>query len=498
MALRSPRAKGEGVTMVDGTARSWSARLRRWWGGRRWTYLIRAVPALVAGLGIVTCAILVLCSSSAERDARYLEQAKAAFKACNYPRAMTCYERLVPIASGRSDVLWGLAQTAEATGDPRRAALLVSSLAPPRRRGYGPAHFLVARQLLSAPDPSREVLDAAEEHLVHALEGELEDADLAHALLGQIYLTRDRLEEAEAHLSRAAKNRPQMRLWLARVYAKKKDGDRARHEAEAVVRIFRARAQTDPSDHQARLIWADALAFLEDFQGAVTVLEERAATSDSIYRPVLARVYLAWYDSQARVPGRKPAENVALLEKGLRYDAVNKDLLNRLLGLLRQDGGAADETRRLLKNLAATGKGTAAVHFVLGSDAWNRHQLDEARLHLDLAYQMEPGLGVVGNNLAWLLTQGPSPDLPRALEIINHVLKRYPDEATFRDTRGQILVRMHRWKEALPDLEAALARLPDRPAIHGALADVYQNLGDAEIAAEHRRLSRLTPPANTP
>jgi predicted Zn-dependent protease len=289
-----------------------------------------------------------------------------------------------------------------------------------------------------------------------------------------------------------------MRLWLARLYAKRNDSDRARREADAVVRIFRARALADPSDHQARLIWADALVFLEDFSGAVATLEDGAATSESIYRPVLARVYLAWYDAQARIPGKKPAENVALLEKGLRNEPVNKDLLNRLLGLLRQDGAGAEETRRLLKQLAATGKGSAAVHFVLGSDAWHRRQLDEARLHLDLAYQLEPGLAIIGNNLAWLMIQEPTPDLPRALEIINDVVNRYPAEAMFHDTRGQILVRMGRWKEALPDLELALARLPDRPAIHDALADVYQNLGDPESAAEHRRLSRLAPPTHSP
>jgi predicted Zn-dependent protease len=411
---------------------------------------------------------------------------------------LTCYEHLAPTARGKGDVLFGLAQAADATGDRRRAALLVRSLASGDQRGYGPAHFVVAQQYLANPNMSEDDLVLAERHLRLALQGELEDADLAHALLGQVCLTRVHLDDAELHLSRAAKSRPQMRLWLARVYAARKDGDRARREAEAVVRIFRTRAQSDASDHQARLIWADALAFLEDFPGAVTVLEEGAAASKDIYPPVLARVYLAWYDAKARVPGRKPAENVALLEKGLRYDPVNKDLLNRLLDLLRQDGGSADETRQLLKKLAATGKGSAALHFVLGSDAWHRHQLDEARLHLDLAYQLEPGLGVVGNNLAWLMLQEPNPDLPRALEIINHVLKRYPDEANFRDTRGQILVRMGRWKEALPDLEAALARLPDRPAIHGALADVYLNLGDPEIAAEHRRLSRPTPPSNSP
>ena len=44
-----------------------------------------------------------------------------------------------------------------------------------------------------------------------------------------------------------------------------------------------------------------------------------------------------------------------------------------------------------------------------------------------------------------------------------------------------------RWKEALPDLEAALRAYSSSPELHETLAATYEHLGLPEIAAEHRR-----------
>ena len=55
-------------------------------------------------------------------------------------------------------------------------------------------------------------------------------------------------------------------------------------------------------------------------------------------------------------------------------------------------------------------------------------------------------------------------------------------------TRGRILVRQGRWKEALASLEAALPALPDSRELHGDLATAYAALGSRELAKQHRRL----------
>ena len=67
------------------------------------------------------------------------------------------------------------------------------------------------------------------------------------------------------------------------------------------------------------------------------------------------------------------------------------------------------------------------------------------------------------------------------------VLKRQPDDARFRETRGQVLVKLGRHQEALPDLEAGLTVINGNAGLHRALAETYHELGDAVRAAEHRR-----------
>ena len=46
---------------------------------------------------------------------------------------------------------------------------------------------------------------------------------------------------------------------------------------------------------------------------------------------------------------------------------------------------------------------------------------------------------------------------------------------------------MQRWKKALPDLEAALRAKPDDNDLHRELAETYENLGEPDMASEHRR-----------
>ena len=73
---------------------------------------------------------------------------------------------------------------------------------------------------------------------------------------------------------------------------------------------------------------------------------------------------------------------------------------------------------------------------------------------------MSQGAPLVANNLAWVLAFSPPVDLPRALELANAAVNKVPNEPRFRGTRGQILARMEKWKEALPDLEEALKIFP--------------------------------------
>jgi tetratricopeptide (TPR) repeat protein len=460
---------------------------RVWWAGRNWRVLLGGLPALLLGAAVLGTALTSRLTPAREVEARYLDRAASAFKAGDYPQALTCYERLA--GGGESpEVLYRLALAAEAHGDPGRAVSLMTELAPPDRRGYAPAHYWWARQLLGMPNPPPGAQAAARVHLVRALDGKLEDRSGADALLGQLYLSQGRLAEAERHLERAVRTRPLLRLSLARLHAQRKDQPQAHREAEAAISFFSGRAKTDLTNHEARLAWADGTAFLEDYPAAVAILEEGwQATRLPLYRSALARAYVAWYDFRTAQGEKDKAGQLALLEKGLRNDPAYRPLLDRLLAVVQTQGEAAGRVRRSLQGLLADGKGSATTHFVLGVDALRRGKAAEARVHWEQAHKLEPTLGVVANNLAWMVAQPPSADLPRALQLINLAVAQAPDQPQFRQTRGQIHARMKQWNLALTDLEAALKAMPDGPALHRELAAVYKQLGVPDMAAEHAR-----------
>jgi len=70
------------------------------------------------------------------------------------------------------------------------------------------------------------------------------------------------------------------------------------------------------------------------------------------------------------------------------------------------------------------------------------------------------------------------------------VLEKFPQNANFRETRGEVLVKLGRWQEAVLDLEYALPTLGSRRNTHAALAEAYHGLGSQELAAQHEKLAK--------
>ena len=128
------------------------------------------------------------------------------------------------------------------------------------------------------------------------------------------------------------------------------------------------------------------------------------------------------------------------------------------------------------------GKAAVILHFTLDIDAWQHGHPEEARKHLALAYETASQLPFVANNMAMILTVGDKPDLSRALTIIQSALAKFPNNPSFRETRGEILVRSGRSQEAIADLEFALPLLASKRAAHKALAEAYRSLGLRDLA----------------
>ena len=461
-----------------------------WWRSREWKTALLWAPCVVVATGIACLAAVCLSRPVQEVQARYLSEAKSAFQVKNYARAMTCYERIAPTSADRPEILYRLALTAEAANDYGRAATLMRELAPDDAKGFAPAHYWRARQFLGIVPQTPRTLAVAEEHLLRALDGELEDREAVHGLLGNIYVNTGKYDMAEPHLAKAAATKPIFRLPLARVFSARGNTERARQEGEAAVKFFAEKSRLDPANIPLRLAWADAVTFQERFQEAISILEEGLASSNSeIYHMATARVYVAWYDVQKK-HNSGVGELIALLDRGLNRDPSNKDLLNRLIAQLHYGGSGAEQGRKVLEALLAKGgPAIGPIHFALAIDARLRNDVAAEKIHLERAYESDSKTGLIANNLAWVLSQPPNPDYTRALTLVTVALEREPSNPSFLDTRGRIYLATERWKEALADLEVVLSKSPNTAGLHAALSKVYEKLGMKSLADEHNALA---------
>jgi tetratricopeptide (TPR) repeat protein len=495
---------------------------------------LQGLPALTAAGAALAIAIIAMSTPAQELETRYTERAKAAMRAKNYPEALACYERLAQMKSDQPEVLFDTAFAANAAGNPERCLLLMQQLAGPDKLGYPKAHFWHAVRLMVIPGDVRQNRQLAEAHILLALEGGVEDKEAAHGLLGELYLSKGLFDQAEPHLLIAVKTKTQVRLRLAHLYWARGNLTRARTEAQQAVNLYSTAAKADLFAHLARLKWAEALVFLEDFPQAVTILDEGlTGTRENLYRSAIAGVYVSWFDFLTRAANPNPGLRMMTLERGLQYDPKNVALLDRLLGVTGIKGtfdlsataiaaaiswgsalpgpqlasavyvanrSQADEGREMLRKLLAAGHVTSQVHFIVGTDAMDNGRHKEAQLHFERALELSPDMPVVANNLAWLIFKTDAAKLDRALDLANLAVKNAPKETNFLDTRGHILFKMAmqlsdpkeaelKLKQALSDLEAALPRSPNSEGLHRTLAEVYARLESPRMAAEHRLLA---------
>lgn len=453
---------------------------------RRLDWLAGLPAALVGGLALAVGWAAAM-TTPGQIHMTYTDQAQRAARAGQHQVAKLCFERLALAPDSTAEAQFNLAWSLEALGNQRRAVSILDGLAPPDRPGYPAAQLRLAQILLNEKPTPQRALWEAERHLRQALAGERTSV-AANTLLAQILVATGRPEQATPFLHRAVTERPELRITLARVYRAVNQPDSARFEATQAVREFRRRSEANPDDPEARLRWAEAAAFLEDFATAADVLRRGwERTNDPRYRPTLASLYAVWAATLKDDPKAEPGNRLALLEQGLRWDPTSKDLLGQFARMLQTGGAEAERARAMLRDLLAKGEDRAGIHFVLGVDAWLRARLDEARLHFEQAERSDPQSAVIVNNLAWMLVRGESPDPQRALTLANLAVERQPDNPRFHGTRGVALARLGRWKEALPDLEAALPASPRDADLHQALVDTYEHLGLAEMAAAHRK-----------
>lgn len=467
---------------------------------RSFLHLLQGLPAIFVAIAVISVAGVVLGRESKLRDA-YRGAAAVAYQSDRPKDAQLYYERLFRLDGGSAETRLFLGLTLEKLGRKEEANGLIHGVANGDAGGDARANRWVAAQILSDPQNLRDrsQLQAAYKHLVKAEDALPRDTNVKLDL-AKYHLALGETKKAIPKLEAAASADPALNYDLSRLYVATGNARAAQRAIERAEKHFRRELEKSPEDRKSRLLLATCVANLARFEEAVKILSEGLAVDpEGPYGPAIARIYVTAYDRHAVQPQPDYRAMITALREALRFDPKSADAAVRLAtfgergaGQLAAVAPTVDPTvektaREMLQGLLATGEQPPAVHMALGLKSWRSNDLAQAQWHFERAYELDPNLSGVANNLAWVMSHQPNPDLKRALEVIDPVVNKFPQVSHFRDTRGEIYLRMEQWNEALLDLEKALPDMKHDPRIHESLATAYDGLNQPEIASKHRQ-----------
>ena len=459
--------------------------LGKWWQSRSLRYLVQSVPAMAGVITLIIFVVYYKNSTQSSIPGRYRLLGESALDKKDYKTALVAYQRLILLPSGdNSHNRFKLAQAYFGLGDKERSQLLLTSAAPVGTLGEPQAHFVRAMQLLNNPKRTPQDLREVEIHLLFVLQGEPNNLG-AHAMLGQYYLGTKQREKAKEHLIVASESNPELLLLLSRLYEAEKNEVMTKEYAQRAQEFFRRKSKENVEDHVSRLAWGHSLVLLKEYSRAESVFAQGLRiTGDPLYRKALAGTLARWSESRKT----DPVNQLKILERGLAVDSKNPDLLRQLVTLA--NSGEKNKAKEVLQNMLAAGNTSAYLHFFLGVHAAQDKKIKVAQVHFELARKKNPNMPELANNMAWLILQDDKGDYKYALELVNFALEKKPNFASFRDTRGQIYVKLKEWNKALEDLQMSLPTHTKNADTHKALAQVYRQLGVTEMADRHQKLAQ--------
>ena len=452
----------------------------------------QGLPALIASLLFASFLGIILRVNPTETRKYYQQSGDLAFSQKNYEMARIAYQRLISMENGVNlETVLQLALTLEGMGRKDEALALMGTLAPLNQARYAPAHLIIAKSLIKDGNLSPENTKIFEQHLMHALVLDPKSTT-ANELLGRFYYLGKNWSLAKKYLKSAVAGDPSIMFMLINTFKQLHDEPGAQNWAAQAADYYQNQVEIKKSENpNDRLMWVNALIAMERYEEALDGLEEGYRLSQTpIYLQVISEVCALWVRNLEKKEAKNLVQQVRLIQRGLQADPKNNSILAFIFEMGRSlEGREGIATRNELLKIQAEGKSSALLHLIIGNDAMKHGEIDSARSHFEIAYELDPLLLAVANNLALVMIQGDSPDPTRALNLIQPALDKMPNNPNLRETRGQIFTKLKRWKDAIADLEFALPQIESKKATHEALSKAYSEMGMQDLADEHQRLS---------
>ncbi len=456
--------------------------------------LPRAIPAVLVIIALAVGLIVARSGIAGWRNDLIGRQFVAAWQADDFPTAELILRRQLAQRPEDADLIYKLAVVRDSLEAKDEAQQLMRQLVGVKRHEQA-ARWLLSKNFLTESwekmDETQRVEFGQLLNLVH----EKSPQDLAISQLYAEYLiARGNLPKAMGLLEQLAPVQPMRGLQAAAIARQMGNESTADRLASRALEQVDKLAAEDPSNSVLWLAVAQNQLFLKRFPDALKTLERAAGRAKkpedaAQLRQAVGETLVAWIRFIEESPNVAPQERVRvlkMLQTALEYAPNNPSVLmmvsDHVLATLDDDDESVVSTRNAL--VAGTSPGIS--HFIRGTAAMLKDDTETATMHLKIAADLLPRSGAILNNLAVALAAKDGASLEQALKISQTAIAQTA-EATphFYETRGQILVKLERYLEAVPDLERALLVEELAPKAHESLALCYKKLGEDELSRQH-------------
>ncbi len=475
-----------------------------WFSTRNWSWFFVSIPALLVGGLVLVGLVRAQWSSDEGLSASYAKRASAAYKSEEYSRAEMMYRKAIKYRPKDGSLKFARAFVLDKMDRSADAFMLMQSIAPINKEdaekkttGYVDAHLWIARALLIQHVKVENPLPLAESHL-RAILKQNPDHTEAHRMLTDLAISVRNGNAAIEHISHIVDEYPETRIIYARLLDSANRKEEAKTEASRAFDYYRREipAKVADPDKTAKaadwLNWASSAMILDRFNDAIKILKNamKHSEEEKLIRQGLAGVLVRWTQRLDEIEEPNIRQQLELLGEALRIAPDNPAVLERVALLIGRDGGSDAVAEEMLQDALVKGTAPAIVHFLLGTRAAADDKDSEmAETYLKQALLLNPNTPVVLNNLAWVLaSRGTEKELGDGLKLADQAVKLKPHQPNFRDTRGQIHIKLGNWRLGIADLEEAHRKMKDNPEIHKSLALGYEKIGNQELSTRHQKL----------
>jgi tetratricopeptide (TPR) repeat protein len=459
--------------------------LQKYAATRPWIVMIRVIPAIIL-VGLAVALSLPSSTRSAQSAEGYRTMFRRGVSEGDIAKAEFGYAKLQANGQLTTEDRFDHALLYAAT-DPDRTLRLVHEIIVNSDTVFVPACLWWGARLLPQTSHDSQTSSEFQQLLARVLEKEPGSVE-GHTMMVQFHLQRGEVDQAIVHLREIASKDAWLQAQLGMLLKAKGQREEAQHELAAAERKLSSAFSQQRITVEGQQRLATVYVYQERFADAVKMLTEGVEREGSPQlRSALADVYVAWANQDLAKTPIPWADCMGRLQKAIEYAPENVGALERIAELAIYSN--IPEAKEALNAILAKGEAPGAVHLVLGTQALVEGKLQQAQMHLEQAYAHTSKAPRLLNNLAWLLAHKEQPELERALTLIDEAVRLEPQNASIHDTRGQILILLKRWKEAVTELELALKGMPNNGQIHSALAKAYSELGASALAEEHRKLA---------